>query len=202
MLVANGIAPARRVNAGNFTMAEDGFLAHAFVIVSTNAAVGTDQDGKMFWTKITEDFVRRGGGPSRTSNSLKTRFNRTLQHDVNKYIGHLQGALREHHSGWVIADYTNKANDNFERVEGTCMCCFCDMCCVKFLRLLPSNTNTQLTFCWFYTNRKKMEARSCLRDSSARIAKVRARYPNHASQSFECFVPFGLRQDESGKWQR
>ncbi|KAI2497908.1 No apical meristem-associated C-terminal domain [Fragilaria crotonensis] len=117
MLVANGVAPVRRVNAGNFTKAEDGFLAHAFVTVSTNAAVGTDQDGKMFWTRITEDFVRRGGGPTRSSNSLKTRFNRTLQHDVNKYIGHLQGALREYHSGWVIVDYTNKANDDFERVE-------------------------------------------------------------------------------------
>ncbi|KAI2510563.1 hypothetical protein MHU86_3831 [Fragilaria crotonensis] len=44
---------------------------------------------------------------------------RTLlyRHDVNKYIGHLQGALREYHSGWVIVDYTNKANDDFERVE-------------------------------------------------------------------------------------
>lgn len=173
MLVANGVAPGRRVNAGNFTKAEDGFLAHAFVTVSTNAAVGTDQDGKMFWTRITEDFVRRGGGPTRSSNSLKTRFNRTLQHDVNKYIGHLQGALREYHSGWVIVDYTNKANDDFERVEGMYMCCPCDGCCVKLVLMLPNNTNTQLTSCWFvYMNRKTMEAGSCLRDSSARIAKV------------------------------
>jgi hypothetical protein len=149
LLVSNGIAPACRVNAGNFTIAEDGFLVHAFVIVSTNAAVGTDQDGKMFWTKITEDFVRRGRGPSQTSNSLKTRFNRTLQHDVNKYIGHLQGALCKYHSGWVIADYTNEANDNFERVGGTYMFCSCDVCCVKFLLLLPNDTNTQLTSCWF-----------------------------------------------------
>jgi hypothetical protein len=89
--------------------------------VSTNAAGSTDQDGKMFWTKIPEDFVRRGGGPSRTSNSLKTRFNRTLQHAVNKYIGHLQGALCKYHSGWVITDYTNKANDDVKRVEGTYM---------------------------------------------------------------------------------
>ena len=112
------IAPAARRNAGNFTIAEDGYLAHAYVAVSTNAVVGTDQDGRMFWTKINEDFVRRGGNQRRACTSLKTRFSRTLQHDVNKYIGHLQGALREYHSGWVMADYVAKAVDDFERVEG------------------------------------------------------------------------------------
>jgi hypothetical protein len=66
----------------------------------------------------------------------------------------------------------------------------CDCC--QTIQILNS------LFAGFIRTEKKMEARSCLRDSSARIARVRARYSNHAPQSFECFVPFGLQQDESG----
>ena len=98
--------------------------------------VGTDQDGRMFWTKINEDFVRRGGNQSRAYTSLKTRFSRTLQHDVNKYIGHLQGAIREYHSGWVMTDYVAKPVDDFECVEGM-FYIMCDSSCVVSCALHP-----------------------------------------------------------------
>ena len=102
---------------GNFRILEDVWLTHAYVLVSTNAAVGTDQSGDTFWMKVKENFVRRGGD-ERTQPSLKNRFNRVLQLEVNKYIGYLQGCLREYHSGWVMTDYVNKAKTDFHCKEG------------------------------------------------------------------------------------
>lgn len=90
----------------NFRNDEDTKLASAYATVSTDAAVGTgDQDGATFWGKIRENFIRRGGGPERTTNSLQNRFNKFLQCEVQKFIGFLQGALREYLSGWQMADY-------------------------------------------------------------------------------------------------
>jgi hypothetical protein len=62
----------------NFKIDEDLKLASAYAGVSTNAAVGTDQDGNTFWTKIRENFMRRGGSPERTIISLQNRFNKVL----------------------------------------------------------------------------------------------------------------------------
>jgi hypothetical protein len=51
---------ARRIMATqpatNFKTAEDLCLAKAYVAVGTDAAVGTDQDGALFWSKIFEKF--------------------------------------------------------------------------------------------------------------------------------------------------
>ena len=45
--------------------------------------------------------------------SLKNRFNKVLQAEINKYIGHLHSALREYHSGWSMGDYVAKAKAQF-----------------------------------------------------------------------------------------
>jgi hypothetical protein len=41
------------------------------------------------------------------------RFNKVLQCEVQKIIGFLQGALREYHSGWQMADYVVEAKQQF-----------------------------------------------------------------------------------------
>ena len=97
----------------NFKADEDLKLANAYVFVGTNAAVGTDQDGNTFWQKIRDNFIRRGGNPERTIISLQNRFNKVLQCEVQKYIGYLQGALREFHSGWVMEDYVQEAKKQY-----------------------------------------------------------------------------------------
>ena len=93
----------------NFKIDEDLKLASAYAMVSTNAAVGTDQDGNTFWQKIRDNFMRRGGTPERTIISLQNRYNKVLQCNVQKYVGYLQGALREYHSGWIMEDYAHEA---------------------------------------------------------------------------------------------
>jgi hypothetical protein len=86
----------------NFKIDDDLKLASAYALVLTDAAVGTDQDGNTFWQKVHENFMRRGGAPERTIISLQNRFNKVLQCEVQKYIGYLQGALYEYHSGFII----------------------------------------------------------------------------------------------------
>jgi hypothetical protein len=86
--------------------------------VTTNAAVGTDQDGKMYWKKIRNSFIQRGDFATCTIVSLKNRFNKVLQAEVNKYVGCLHAALREYHSGWSMTDYTTKAKSDFAIKQG------------------------------------------------------------------------------------
>lgn len=80
----------------------------------TNAATGTDQNGATFWEKIRANFVRRGASAGRTAISLQNRFNKTIQAEVNKYIGILQGSMREYHSGWAMDDYACDAKKKFQ----------------------------------------------------------------------------------------
>jgi len=97
----------------NFRGDEDVMLASAYVVVTTNAAIGTDQNGATFWEKIRVIFVQRGGNAGRNACSLQNRFNKVLQMEVNKYIGMLMSVLREYHSGWVLDDYVNDAKRKF-----------------------------------------------------------------------------------------
>ena len=105
-------------STGNFKIDEDMKLASAYAFVTTNAAVGTDQDGETYWKKIHDSFIQRGGLATRTLLSLKNRFNKVLQAEVNKYVGYLHGALREFHSGWSMNDYTTKAKAEFQMKHG------------------------------------------------------------------------------------
>jgi hypothetical protein len=58
-------------STGNFKIDEDMKVASAYVFVTTNAAIGTDQDGETYWKKIRDSFIKRGGFATRTLLSLK-----------------------------------------------------------------------------------------------------------------------------------
>jgi hypothetical protein len=102
----------------NFKIDEDLKVASAYASVATDAAVGTDQDGNTFWQEVRENFMRRGGAPERTSISLQNRFNMVLQCEVQKYIGYLQGALCEYHSGWILEDYVHEEKNQYRLRQG------------------------------------------------------------------------------------
>ncbi len=66
-------------STGNFKIDEDMKLACAYVFVTTNAVIGTDQDGETYWKKIRDSFIQRGRLASRNLRSLKNRFNEVLR---------------------------------------------------------------------------------------------------------------------------
>jgi hypothetical protein len=41
-------------------------LASAYVFVTTNAAIGTDQVGETYWKKICDSFLKQGGFATQT----------------------------------------------------------------------------------------------------------------------------------------
>ncbi|KAI2491232.1 hypothetical protein MHU86_23338 [Fragilaria crotonensis] len=43
----------------------------------------------------------------------QNRYNKTIQMEVNKFIGMLTNTLREDHSGWALEDYTHDAKRRF-----------------------------------------------------------------------------------------
>jgi hypothetical protein len=108
-----------RSNVGaNFMLIEDIMLASACAFVTTNAAVGTDQDGNMFYDKICESFIKHEGQGRKNVGFLKNQFNKVLQAEIDKCVGYLQNILREYHSGWVLDDYTAKAKTLFPLKHG------------------------------------------------------------------------------------
>jgi hypothetical protein len=114
----NPVLLVKPTRTANFTPEEDLRLASAYVFVSLDPAVGTDQDGNTFWTKIRESFVNRGGLAARTMQSLKARWNKVINAEIGKYVGHLQGVFREYHSGWAMGDYVTKAKSDYQRTQG------------------------------------------------------------------------------------
>ena len=88
-------------------------LALAYIVVTTSAAIGTDQNGATFREIFRVSFVQRGGNAGRNACSLKSRWNKVLQMEVKKYIGMLISVLCEYHSGWVLNDYVNDAKRTF-----------------------------------------------------------------------------------------
>jgi hypothetical protein len=98
----------------NFRGDEGVMLASAYIVVTTNAAIGTDQNGTMLWEKIRVIFVQRGGNAGHNVCTLQNQFNKVLQMEVNKYIGiMLMSVFCEYHSGWVFDDYVNDAKRKF-----------------------------------------------------------------------------------------
>lgn len=113
MLNANKASVSRSKGQKTSKFDEDVKLASWYVFVTTNAATGPNQNGATFWEKIRANFVRCGGSAGRTTVSLQKRFNKTVQAQVNKYIGILQFSMRKHHSGWVMDDYVCNAKKKF-----------------------------------------------------------------------------------------
>jgi hypothetical protein len=60
------------------------------------------------------EFHDTWGAPERINIiSMQNRFNKVLQCKVQKYIGYLQGALSEYHSGWIMKDYVHETKNQF-----------------------------------------------------------------------------------------
>jgi hypothetical protein len=94
-------ASSGRTNGqSNFRIEEDTKLARVYAHVSTDAAVGTDQDGATFWGKIRDNFIHRGGGPERTSNSLQNRFSLKYKNTSASSRGHFASFIVD--GRWMI----------------------------------------------------------------------------------------------------
>lgn len=103
---------SQRNGVANFKIEEDLCLTKAYVTISTDASVGTDQNGDRFWSKISEKFQNTIGEDltvERNALSLKNRWNGRLAKACSKFTGCLTAAFKKYHSGWSYDDYVTEA---------------------------------------------------------------------------------------------
>lgn len=95
--------------APNFTTEEDVFLCRAFVNISQDGARGTDRKAEHFWEQVREAFVQLyeeeaevkgdGQGAARDYNSLRNRFQKHIQKDMNEFNFFYAKAVADDPSG-------------------------------------------------------------------------------------------------------
>ncbi|KAI7939809.1 hypothetical protein MJO29_014545 [Puccinia striiformis f. sp. tritici] len=78
----------KRSKGNNYQENELMELCRAWVAISEDSRVGTDQEGTTFWTRIHKRYNAAIPAPTRTLKSLKSRWG-NLQRDTNKFHGDL-----------------------------------------------------------------------------------------------------------------
>ena len=123
--VATAAAAAIR-GKKNYTEEEDLFLCRAYVSVSTDPTVGTNQKGEDFWNKValkvsdlknTESEVQIVGC-HRTGESIMNRWQRQIMKAVNKWNKYYKEHKDVNPSGWNEEKFIEAANDSFLQFEG------------------------------------------------------------------------------------
>jgi hypothetical protein len=102
----------------NFTQAEDVYIAKAYAMVTSDASVGTDQDGEVYYKRIGDafnenikdqtDFIQ-----DRSWESVRSRWLNVVQKSLLKFAGCFNKALSEYHSGWALDDYMILAKEYY-----------------------------------------------------------------------------------------
>ncbi|EHS62626.1 uncharacterized protein PGTG_22601 [Puccinia graminis f. sp. tritici CRL 75-36-700-3] len=95
--------------APNYTEPEDYELCRAWVQVSEDPAVGTNQDGNTFWQRIRTVYHEAVPRPIRPLTSLKKRWSNHLQPSINKFRGMVHQVEEVAQSGASVEDQLNRA---------------------------------------------------------------------------------------------
>jgi len=95
--------PTRKKGTGkrnsNYSQAEDEVLISAFLNVSKDAAIGTNQSSKSYWRRICDYYNEHKKTPhSRSQHSLEHRWG-SIQLDTTKFCGFYDKVLRLNQSG-------------------------------------------------------------------------------------------------------
>ncbi|EHS63650.1 uncharacterized protein PGTG_20919 [Puccinia graminis f. sp. tritici CRL 75-36-700-3] len=95
--------------APNYTEPEDYELCRAWVQVSEDPAVGTNQDGGTFWQRISTVYHEAVPRPIRPVTSLKKRWSNNVQPPINKFRGIVHQVEALNQSGASTEDQLNRA---------------------------------------------------------------------------------------------
>ena len=103
--------------AKNFQSIEDVNLTKAYRAISTDAAIGVDQDGETYYNRMAEEFAKLTGEASvqkRSAAALKGRWLNVIQKALLKFTACLNQSLSECHSGWSMEDYITQAKQFYQ----------------------------------------------------------------------------------------
>lgn len=83
----------------NYSQAEDEVLVSAYLNISKDPAIGTNQSGKSYWRRISEYYNEHTKAPtSRTQHSLEHRWG-DIQRETSKFCGAYDKVIRLKQSG-------------------------------------------------------------------------------------------------------
>ena len=107
--------------SANYSLLEDIQIAKAWASVTLDPILGTNQKGDQFWTKVHEKyqiFMEKEDRACleihpRNPNSLKERFQRNIQKQVNVFNPFYISVKRVVKSGWNERDYMNLALNKY-----------------------------------------------------------------------------------------
>ncbi|BAB07954.1 NAM-like protein -like [Oryza sativa Japonica Group] len=112
------VARPNQKRSKNFSEQEDKILVSAWLHVSLDPVLGTNQTRAAYWTRIYEHFYKTSKStPDRSQNSLMHRW-KTIQENVNKFCGHLSQIEGRRQSGVSIHDKIAQAIAVFKELEG------------------------------------------------------------------------------------
>jgi hypothetical protein len=98
------VARPNQKRSKNFSEQEDKILVSAWLHVSLDPVLGTNQTRAAYWTRIYEHLYKTSKStPDRSQNSLMHRW-KTIQENVNKFCGHLSQIEGRRQSGVSIHD--------------------------------------------------------------------------------------------------
>ncbi|XP_038719210.1 glutathione S-transferase T2-like isoform X2 [Tripterygium wilfordii] len=105
---------------GNFSTDEDIALISAWLNISMNSSVGTDQKGKTFWSKVANNYYENITGLSseRTERSLVCRY-ADIQKAVNKFMGFVAQVENSCPPGFNEQDKIQKAKTMYREIVGS-----------------------------------------------------------------------------------
>jgi len=120
----NAIKPGTK-RSGNFSEEEDKILCRAWVSITTSSIVGANQTAKQFWksVEIAYNTFARDNSPedpnvhSRNDESLKSRFQKTIQAQMNKFMRYYRQELALKKSGVSEDDIIEAAMEKFAEME-------------------------------------------------------------------------------------
>ncbi|KAA1091080.1 hypothetical protein PGT21_050242 [Puccinia graminis f. sp. tritici] len=99
----------KKKKAPNYTETEDFEVCRAWVQVSEDPMVGTNQDGNMFWSRVSTLYHEAVPDPIRPVDSLKKRWSNYLQPLINKFRGFVNLVKSRNESGASAEDQLNRA---------------------------------------------------------------------------------------------
>ena len=110
---------------GKFTDEEDEYLCKAYVSCSTDPILGAEQKGEKFWKAVHEktyllynEEAEVAIQSKRPWDSLRNRFQKTIQPRVQKFNAYYKQAVQQNESGWTKEMYIEAAKKIWETMEG------------------------------------------------------------------------------------
>ncbi|OAV95707.1 hypothetical protein PTTG_26561 [Puccinia triticina 1-1 BBBD Race 1] len=130
--------PEEKKKSPIYTEPKDYELCCAWVQVSKDPAVGTNQEGSTSWEQILTVYHKAMPHPIRPANSLKKQWSNNVQPAINKFCGCVNQVEQFNQSGASVEDQLNRALRIYTKDQHTH---FKHLCCYNLLVKSPKWTD-------------------------------------------------------------